>query len=449
MSLADNKRSVFTTIGSYTSMIEQPNLPFQTDLFDSINNKDDIVPFLLDVLKTVAGSDALKETIGGMFTTLVGEMEPKLKTELKKQFTQSNADTELPSSFVTNGISIDVKSIDTNGKLKVNPNSVGGDLIYNKYVPNFDGIAYDAIVNDGFPQDFSVLTLTYNSTLDKMEVKPNITSSMNVSDFFGEYIDDTKLLDEKEIVSSVMDGIYGTLAKNQNKTEEQILEELLVEAQLHQVLDGDDSFEISPAKYDELQTRARELVAGVVNYDMGCGLMAAELQFDDFSNTVSNISGATDPYYVGDQFDETISKSTDDTEVSEENKQTIKDGFFQKIIKIFTVKILLAVTGAPQIRTMLAMMSSLQNEGEVLIDKASDDMSNFKTMIKCMSKEVMAMIAEFIFAIAVTYLIKLLKPIITKVIKEKINQYSDIMISLTGALSKIKDVAGTVTGVIT
>ena len=60
MSLADNKRSIFTTIGSYNSLMEQGDGLLQTDLFSSINNKDDIVPFLLDVLKTVVPTSRLK-----------------------------------------------------------------------------------------------------------------------------------------------------------------------------------------------------------------------------------------------------------------------------------------------------------------------------------------------------------------------------------------------------
>ena len=88
MSLADKKRDVFTTIGSYNSLMEQGEAALQTDLFPSINNKDDIVPFILDVLKTVAGTEAIKEAIGGLFGKLVDEVEPQLKTVLKKQFIQ-------------------------------------------------------------------------------------------------------------------------------------------------------------------------------------------------------------------------------------------------------------------------------------------------------------------------------------------------------------------------
>jgi len=86
------------------------------------------------------------------------------------------------------------------------------------------------------------------------------------------------------------------------------------------------------------------------------------------------------------------------------------------------------------------MISSLQNNGVVKINEATEDLKNFQTCIKCMAQEIMRLIAEFIFLLAVGYLVKLLVPIIKEVVKEKINQYSGIMKSLTGALGKITDV---------
>jgi len=243
-------------------------------------------------------------------------------------------------------------------------------------------------------------------------------------------------------LSAVMDNFYGTLAKNQNKTVEQIYEELLIEEQLIQLMNGDDSFVIAPDKLDAILAKARELVVGSVTYDLGCGLMPVQLDFNNFSNLISNISGSTDPFYTGNQIGATIDESTSGSTTSDlttENKETIKDGFFQKIINIFTIKMLQAVSTAPQIRVMFGMMSSLQNNGTAL-NNPTEDMKNFKTCINCMSKEIMALIAKFIFVITIAYLIKLLKPVIKKVIKEKINQYSEIIISLTGTFNKVKDV---------
>ncbi len=436
MSLADDKRSIFNTIGAYTSLIQEGELPQQTDLFSSISSKDDIVPFLLDVLKTVAGTEVLKEAIGGIFTKLIDEAEPKIKTELKKQFTQSNANQPLPNNFVNDGITVPVKTIDVTGKFKVDPSSQEGNLIYGSEAESFDKAAYSAILNAGTFVGYENLQIKYIESTDSFQIKPSGNTSVSIGEYFSEYIDNANIIDKTVIISAVMGVIYGTLAKEQDKTVNQTYDELQVETQLEQVLNGDDSFVISPQKFDELLARANDIVKGTLQYDMGCGLMPAELGMDDFSETVTTISGSDDPYYIGNQFENTIeqstSGSTETQDLTTENKQTIKDGFFQKIINVFTVQLLGAVTAAPQIRTLFGMMSSLENEGTVLINDATEDMKNFKTCINCMAKEIMNMVAKFLFALAVAYLIKLLKPVIIRVLKEKINQYVDIIKSLTG-----------------
>jgi len=437
MSLADNKRSVFTTIGSYNSLNQQGKSPSQTDLYPSVNNKNDIVPFLLDVLKTVAGSVALSEAIGGMFGSLINKAEPQLKTALKKQFTQSNASEPLPSTFNNNGITVPVKTVDNNGVLKNNPNSDVGNLTYGS-TTNFNTKAYDAILNSGTFVNYNNMQIKYNQSSDSFQIKP-AGGSTTVGSFFDDYIDNVDLIDKKSLLSNVMDNFYGTLAKTQGKTIQQIYNELQTETLLNQVLDDDDSFVILPEKYDELLAKAREMANGSVNYDLGCGLMPSELSLNDFSKTVSSISGSTDPFYIGNQLGATIDQSTNATQdLTTENKETIKDGFFQKIIRIFTVKMLEAVTTTPQVRVLFAIMSSLQNNGVIKLNSPTEDMKNFKTCIKCMAKEIMRLVAAFIFLLAISYLIKLLKPIIKKVIKEKINQYTGVITSLTGA-NKLTD----------
>ena len=443
MSLADNKRNVFTTIGSYTSLIEETKKPLQTDLFSSINNKRDSIPFLLDVMKTVAGTEALKETIGGMFTKLIDDIEPKLKEALKKQFIQPNADDLLPTTgtnFKDNGITVPVKDIDVSGKFKIDPASEMGNLLYDPTPDsNFNTVAYTAISTEN-EKIFSNMSIKYISSTDNLQIKPYLSGGGNVKigDYFNQNIDDAVLINKKEIMSEVMDVFYGTLAKKQNKTIEQNYNELEIGLQLEQLFNDNDSFEISQKDLDALLEKARELTAGIVTYDMGCGIIVPKLQFNDLNNIIKNISGSTDPFYIGNQFEASIDQSTTgDTLIqttTEKNKQTIKDGFFQKIINIFTIKLLESVTTAPQIRVLLGMMSSLQNEGVVKLEQPNEDMKYFKTTIKCMTNEIKKSITKFIFELVVSDLKKLLKPIILKVLKEKINQYTRIMISLTSVL---------------
>lgn len=433
MSRADDKRKVFTTISAFTSLNQESKKLKQSDLFGSINNKPDVVPYLLDVLKVVAGTEAIKEAVGGIFTKVIDSVEPKLKTALKKQFTQSNSSETLPTTFKNNGITVPVKSVDTNGKLKVSPSSDNGNLVYDNSKPNFDSTAHAAIVNSGSEKGFLNMSIKYNSTTDNFTVKPSGTTT-TIGAYFTSYIDNTELINKKELTTNIMDNIYGTLVNKQKKTIEQVYDELQVELMLEQVLNNDDSFEISPSDYDALLQKATEMVNGVVNYDMGCGIMPASLSFGDLNNLISNVSGSTDPFAVGNAMEATIVQSTSGTSATAaENMQTIKDGFFQRIIKTFTIKMLQAVTTAPQIRVLLGMMSSLQNNGVISLTSTKDDMKNFKITIKCMTKEIIKIVAEFIFVLAVTYLVILLKPVIKKIIKEKINQYVGIIKSLTPA----------------
>jgi Na+-transporting methylmalonyl-CoA/oxaloacetate decarboxylase gamma subunit len=445
MSRADNKRGVFNNIKAYNSLNQQGKPPTQTDLMTSVNNTKETIPFLLDVLKTVAGAGALKILIGNMLTKMVGGAEPKLKTALKKQFTQSNASDPLPTTFRNSGVNMPIKDIDTTGKLKVNPSltETGGKILYGQPSENnFDYKAHDAIRLNGTPVNCNNMSITYNSTTDKFNVKPNVTVP-DVNTYFNNYIDNTQLINSDEIVSNTMDRIYGTLSNKQKKTPEQILDELMIEKMLEQVLNGDDSFEISPDDLNELRSLANQLATGVVGYDMGCGYMPAQLSIDDLNKLINAISGSTNAFAVGNAVEAALDSSVSGTsEIANENKETIRDGFFQKMINTFTVKLLSAVTTAPQVRTLMGMMSSLQNNGKVLISNAKEDLKKWKVFIKCMAKEIMIMVAEFIFLLALVYLMKLLTPVIKRIVKEKINQFKRIIVSLTaGKAAKLAEAA--------
>jgi hypothetical protein len=233
-------------------------------------------------------------------------------------------------------------------------------------------------------------------------------------------------------MSNVMNAFYGTITKNQNKTIEQVYFELQVNKLIEQLINDNDSFEISPEDYEALLQLAQQMVDGVVYYDMGCGIMPASLSLSGMSTLISNISGSSDPFYVGNQINATIDQSTVNTpEVAEANKQTIMDGFFQRIIKLITQTLANAVTLSPQIRALLAIATSFQNNGIPQIGNALDDLKKSRIYLQCTIKDAMRMINKFIFDLVIKLLIVLLYPVIRKIIKEKINQYVGILKSLT------------------
>jgi len=152
------------------------------------------------------------------------------------------------------------------------------------------------------------------------------------------------------------------------------------------------------------------------------------------ADLIANISGSTDPFQVSNRVYGTVAESTkDNPEVSAANKQTVKDGFFQKLIDLITQTLANAITTTPQIRTILAIYSSFQNGGIPQIGNPLDDLKKFKIFIKCNLNVAMAEINKFIYNIVITYLIALLWPVIQKVIREKINQYLGVIKSLAAS----------------
>lgn len=437
MSTADGKAKVFNTVGSYTSMNKEGALPPKTNVMTSVNNKGETIPFMLDALKVVAGTEALKALTGQMLTKLVGSVEPQLKTALKKQMIQGNADKPLPTSFTNNGTTMKVKDIDATGKFKVAPNSDAGSLMYNTSGPNFDSAAHSAIQNAGTDTPYNNMTINYNAGTDSFKIKPK-PGSASIGKFMTTYIDNTPLINQKEIVNNVMDKIYGSTTAKLGKTQEQVYAELQDSKVLENLLDGVDSFDLTPEELAELQRKAEELVNGLLNYDMGCGMLQASLSFDDMKNLIGQISGSTDPFAVGNALEASIDQSTaNNPETSAANKETIKDGFFQKIIKTFAVKLVEAVTTAPQVRMLLTLMAGFT--GAVINAKAY--LKSIKVCVKCMIKEILILIGEFIFALVVLYMIKLIKPVIKKIVKEKINQFVKMIKSLTHT-NKVKVTTG-------
>lgn len=438
MSRLNDKRGVFSSIQAMSS--DSGKIPKTRDTYSSVNNTKESIPFLLDSLKAVAGSEALKVLIGNLLVKVIAEAEPKLKTVLKKQFSQSNSN----ESFPTTEVEIDAKTMDKSGKLRVAPDDTakGGNILYGTPSENNgDYKIHESIRLEGTEVNCNNTTVKYDSNTDSFKIKPVVTAGVTtIGGFFTKYIDDTQLINKDEIVGNTMDKLFGTMSKSQGKTKEQVLDELVVEKMMEQVLADDDSFEISPQDYAKLQEQAEQISQGIITHDMGCGVISAELSMDSLQDMMSVISTSTDPLAVGNAVEAALDSSNGGSETSEENKQTIKDSFFEKMINTLTTKLLESVTTAPQVRMLMGLSSSFENNGEVKLSSAKDDIKQWKICIKCMAKEIITIIAAFIFALVIRYLIKLIKPEIKNRIKEKINGYVNMMAGLVG-VSKVLDAA--------
>ena len=270
MSISSNKQGVFTSIGAMSSLKQERKLPDRTNVFSSVNNKKDVVPFQLDVLKSLVGSEGLKELTGQLFTDFIDEVEPEFKKTLTKQLVQYNSGELLNTQFINSGYNVDLKDIDVFGKFQDNPTSDIGSLLYSDDSETFDRKMYDAILtaNDTTCNN---MVLKYNAVTDKVNFKPTAGSSgSNIGDWMADFVNDSVIIDKKVFLTNVMNAIYGSVTANQDKSIEQIYQELQVSKMIEQVIEDDDSFVISQEDFDALLQKAQGLVDGIVYYDMGC-----------------------------------------------------------------------------------------------------------------------------------------------------------------------------------
>lgn len=441
MSLKDTKKNVFTKIGAYTSLNEQGKMPDTTSIYPSVNNSKETIPFLMDVMGTILGADAMKSVTGEVFTKFLDGVEPKLKESLKKQVTGINADDPLPTDFVNNGIEIGTGDMDSFSKLKA-INTPTEDYLFDNTKPTFDNIAADAIKSPNTEKTFGgILKISHDPSTDKMKIKP-LNAGLTIGAFLIGFIDSMVIINKKETTTKVMDLIYGTVSSTNNKSVNQLKSELSIRKAIDQYInEDDDSFVVNPKYNDEILKTANELSKGITTHDMGCGLITVSLALSDLSELVSIVSGSTDPFVVGNAFEATITASASNSNnsvISKENEQTIKDGFFKKLINMLTATLTESVTTSPQVRALMSIYTTFSNNGTSIINNAEDDIKYYSNFIKCNVNVLTELLIQFIMTLAIAALNKLLIPIIKKIIREKTNQYVNTLKSLSPV--KIPDV---------
>ncbi len=443
MSLRNNKKNVLTTIGAYTSLIENVEPPDDNDTFISLNENKEPLPFLLDTLKVILGSEGIKLLIGELFVNLSQDIEPTLKNVLKKQLIDYNSGDDLSSEFVNNGYRIPIEDIDFFSKLKTDPNSDVGELLYGKTnTDTFDYKVYSAIVNEG-GEEYNNLQFEYDQLADDTLIfKP--VEEKKIGEWLFDFIDNTTILDKEVFVSNVMNTIFGSITSKQDKSVETINNELKTERILDKIIEK-SSEDIDPgdlvinsSELNEIYLRATDLKNGHIRYNMGCDVIFREINLENMGGIVDTIYQSTNPTEVTNVLEETaldnsiIEGEVDQEEVINRNKNAILDGFFQRIINAIKFEIVKALTLTPQILTLIYILNIMKNDDEYERVSPQEHIRNNKNMIVCLIKEILNEINKFIYNLAVVSLMKLLTPVIKKIIKEKIIQYINILRSLLG-----------------
>jgi hypothetical protein len=442
MGLIDEKRSIYNTIAAYNSMGEIPDLPNPTDSINSINNlSKDPSRFLVDLLVTMIGSTGLVESMGELMTEFIRNAEDDLKVELKKQSVTFNSDVELSTtSFGTSGYDISLSSLDVYEKLKTDPSSDIGNLLYGTDINGFSQSAYNAIVADSGVVNYkNILNLTYNNANDTLKVQP-INSGQTIGVFLENYIDSLDLINENEFTSDIVNLLYGTISSQQDKNlQNSIFEEKLTIA-IEKLINEFEDLSFSPNELTLIEEAAEEKNLGVDLVDIGCSDRVSNITINQLQDLVDANTGNTNPYGVGLNYISLLGDSFDENDTAaEDNESTIADSFLKKLINAILQNLIRVSSLTPETRVLFAIVDGLKNNGTISIGNPLDDMDLNRNFFDCIVKNAKSMISEYLFNAVKKELTKLVVIVSKLVLKEKYDSYIRIIKSLLGGFKKIAD----------
>lgn len=274
--------------------------------------------------------------------------------------------------------------------------------------------------------------MNYDSLTDKMILKP-LNSSQSIGSFVNGYIDNLKIVDEKEFTTNVMDAIYGTTAKATKKSVNAIAEEEKIRALIQKLIEENDIASLTDEELAQIQELAQNKFKGVVPVDVGCSIIDSVLFLSDIEALIANNTGSTDPSNVGEAYNKTMENSFGrvPTQNNPANKNAIRDGFFKRLIKTILSALVFALTATPQIRTLMAMLNGFKNNDNTAFPaNSTDDINSQRNFIKCLSKSAGGLLNEFIFNLLKAELIKIVVPVTVVIIKEKLQAFVRILESL-------------------
>lgn len=468
MSIRNNKKGVFSTIGSYSTIGGDWNVSQDNDTLSSLNEDKRPLSFLIDVLKVTVGAEAIKKLVGELLVNITDAVEVELKKQLINQLTDYNSDNILPIKFINDDdyIEIPIKDIDLFSKLKTDPNSDVGSLLYGKNTEKtFDKTAYDSIITEEY-ETYNNIKIKYNEINESFIFKPNIVNpEITIGEWVSDFINQTTLIDKDVFISNVLNSIFGGVTSNENKSVEKIFEELKVNEFLKKqvkdsldesvstedvILDDEDDFNENGGFLDndvlnEVYSTAKDIKNGVVRYNFGCEYIFSGIKTENLVNLIDIISTSRNPLQITNLLEKEVIENSevltqdDDGNLNEEdldllgdNKEAVLDNFMDNCVNAINFELIKYITLTPQIITIVSLSNAFKNDSIHKQTSPEEYIRKNRKFIKCIIKNITNEINKFIFNLVVVSLKRLIKPIIKIIIKEKVVSYINILRSLLG-----------------
>jgi len=458
MSILDKKRKVFGNIAAAKTLTESmPQLKLSSS-FPSINNNGDSITFLTDLIKSLIGYDALVKSLVDMLTHSLGDIEIKVKKAMKRELkgiVSCGVNPSLPSFIKTTGIVIELKKIDFLDLLKVDPKSASGKLLYNDVTNNltdstdFNTFLYGVIQQDGITNTWKgILDVTFVS-LDPNGVNPNNSliirsnpayNSKTLNDLNNDYIDSIQLFNTSNLVTSIINTIFGSISINLNKTRKQLEAEGKINAVVDKMVQSDAGETVSDTYFTFDSTELSKIENQVDLRKQGIIKVKASTEIDssvsqnsliEFNTQMGNAVTVEEQKNVLSTNLEVMASESANKSTNVADNQTIKLNFIQNIIETLIKSIVGVILSPKVVMTFLINFKIIYGSGAIFADGV-DFIQKNKQLFRQLIKEVTKTIVEMLVVIALKRIAELVAQAqVKKQIDKNKNKISQLL-SLSG-----------------
>lgn len=434
MSIIDKKRKIFGNIAAERTLTEGlPKLKISSS-FPSINNGGNSITFLTDLIKSLIGYNALIETVVNILTYSLPEIEREIKNALKvelKNIVSCGVDPSLPAFIKSTGtgINIEVNKVDFLDLLKVDPNSVGGKLLYNDITNplinsnDFNTFLYGTVQNDTNPNTWkNIFDVTFNSLgsgatpNNTFTIRANpIYDSKTLTDLNNDFIDSLTLFNSEGIINRIVDTIFGSISVSIKKTSKQLENESKINNVIDCMVnaDGDDDVDDSYFTFTNDEVYIHQLDAdlrkkGIVKLEC-CNKVAASVPVSFLTTLNQEITGATTTADKKDIISSNLNKMAEQNTVNSNNPSdhiSIKLNFIQQLINNL-IRAIIGIVLSPKVVMIFVINYKIIYGQTATFSDAVDFIKKNKNLFHSMMKKIARMIIKILTAIALKQIAEL------------------------------------------
>lgn len=466
MSIVDKKKKIFGNIAALRTLNDGlPKLKTNSS-FPSINNKGNSITFLTDLLKALVGFEVLVGTIVDVLTYNLKQVEFEIKKVLKselKSIVSCGVDPTIPAFLKSTGtgINVEVNKVDFTDLLLTDPNSPIGGLLYNDITPSLTNstdlntFLYGSLQNDGSSQSWganspigqNIVSVRFDSL--GAGLIPNNTFTIKadsaydsapktLTDLNNNFIDSLTLFNTENIVSRVMDTIYGSISFK--KTKKQLENEAKVNTIIETVINSDKDdviddnfFVFTNQEIAKIEEDADLKKKGIKKLEC-CNKVAASVPMELLTNFKTDFTGATSvpqqKQVIATHLNHMANQNTVNSESTTDNV-SIKLNFIQEIINNLT-KVVINIILSPKVVMIFLINFKIIYGQTATFDGAVDFLKKNKNLINTVMKRISYMLIKVLLALVLKEVATMVAQAASKKQIEKSKANLSQLLSLVG-----------------